>query len=150
MLMTTTLLLGVNWATRRGPTQTSISFTMKMGIWSQKQQMVNKASSIQISKTPQRMFADLETEDQEAVKALVDGNTANNDIYAVGDHIATDVQALRGFQSVEMWWNYIDCTEARTAVGEDNGALTLTGFNDPFTTETEDIRNQATSVKSLS
>ena len=87
----------------------------------------------------QRMFADLETADKEAVEALVDGNSDPSDIYAVGDHIATDVQALRGFQSVEMWWNYIDCTEARTAVGEDNGALTLTGFNDPFTTETEDI-----------
>ena len=85
----------------------------------------------------QRMFADLGTDDQAAVEALVDGNTANNDIYAVGDHIAANVQALRGFQSVEMWWNYIDCTEARIAVGEDDEALTLTGFNDPFTTEEE-------------
>ncbi len=84
------------------------------------------------AETAQRMFAELEEVDKDAVKELVDGDVANRDIYAVGDHIAPNLQALRGFQSVEMWWNHLDCTEARIAVGEDNNALVLINFNDPF------------------
>ena len=58
------------------------------------------------------------------IDALVDGSASdtNDDIYAVGDQIA-DVQALRGFQSVELWWMYVTCAEARIAVGEDDGDL---------------------------
>ena len=58
------------------------------------------------------------------IDGLVDGSASNTnrDIYAVGDQIA-DVQALRGFQSVELWWMYVTCAEARVAVGEDAGDL---------------------------
>ena len=63
---------------------------------------------------------------KDAVDALVDGNTGSGtEIYAVGDHTETQVQAIRKFQSVKLWWNHLDCTEARSAVGEDNGALIL-------------------------
>ncbi len=70
-----------------------------------------------------------------------------NDIYAVGDHLddtsdppdgTTDksVQNIRGFQSVELWWDHMNCVEMRTAVGEDNDALDLDGAdNDLATTE---------------
>ncbi len=56
------------------------------------------------------------------VNNLVDGAVANSDIYAVGEHLdtANRITGLRGFQSVELWWGYLDCTEARIAVGEDD------------------------------
>ena len=57
------------------------------------------------------------------VDGWVDGNSVPGDIYAVGEHIGDVAQALRGFQSVELWWMYLDCAEARVAVGEDNDAL---------------------------
>ena len=63
------------------------------------------------------------------VDALVDGAFADpGDIYAVGEHLDTtnDIKGLRGFQSVELWWMYLDCTEARVAVGEDNNAIDQT------------------------
>lgn len=61
------------------------------------------------------------------VDALVDGAVASpGDIYSVGDHLADVDQALRGFQSVELWWMYLDCTEARIAVGEDDDAIDQT------------------------
>ena len=64
---------------------------------------------------------------QAGVMALVDGDAADpGDIYAVGDHLdggAKSVQNIRGFQSVELWWDHMDCAEARTAIGEDNDTL---------------------------
>ena len=61
------------------------------------------------------------------VDALVDGAVASpGDIYSVGDHLADVDQALRGFQSVELWWMYLDCTEARIAIGEDDDAIDQT------------------------
>lgn len=58
------------------------------------------------------------------IDRFVDGNASdtNLDLYAVGDHIA-GVKALRGFQSVELWWGYVSCAEARIAIGEDDGDL---------------------------
>ena len=60
------------------------------------------------------------------IDSIVDGSASdtNRDIYAVGDQIA-GVQALRGFQSVELWWMYVTCAEARVAVGEDDGDLVI-------------------------
>ncbi len=63
------------------------------------------------------------------VNALVDGAVASpGDIYAVGEHLDTtnNIKGLRGFQSVELWWMYLDCTEARIAVGDDNDAIDQT------------------------
>lgn len=59
------------------------------------------------------------------VNALVDGSAdaSTVDIYAVGEHIDGITNAIRGFQSVEVWWDYIDCAEARIAVGEDSNDL---------------------------
>ena len=68
------------------------------------------------------------------IDGLVDGSTANvqsvrssdadaSDIYAVGEETVASANAIRGFQSVELWWNHLTCVEARTAVGEDNDAL---------------------------
>ena len=58
------------------------------------------------------------------VKALVDGSTdTSGDIYAVGEQIVANSNAIRGFQSVELWWNNLTCTEARIATGEDDGIL---------------------------
>ena len=50
--------------------------------------------------------------------------------------VPTEFNALHGFQSVELWWNYSDCREMRIAVGEDQNDLHAT-YDDPFTTETE-------------
>ena len=85
--------------------------------------------------TAQRMYADLEATDSETVRNLVDGAVNNNDIYAVGEHEDDINQAIRGWQSVELWWRYVDCAEARIAVGEDNGAILTTPYNDPYTTD---------------
>ena len=65
---------------------------------------------------------------QERVKAVVDGNTGTTagfegDIYAVGEEASDPDQAIRGFQSVELWWDHLTCIEARIAVGEDNDNL---------------------------
>ncbi|MYD33189.1 MAG: hypothetical protein F4W98_04840, partial [Acidimicrobiales bacterium] len=78
------------------------------------------------------------------VTALVDGDSdAPGDIYAVGEQIddtenaasGNGHQALRGFQSVELWWDHLTCLEARIAVGEDN--------NDPLLdTDTNTDGNQ--------
>ena len=51
-------------------------------------------------------------------------NTGTTDLYAVGEQVVPSGQALRGFQSVEVWWNHLTCVEARTAAGEDNVTLT--------------------------
>lgn len=68
------------------------------------------------------------------VMTLVDGNTdTTGDIYAVGDHETDIVQAIRGFQSVELWWAYTSCVEARIAVGEDNDAVEATDQDDDAT-----------------
>ena len=82
------------------------------------------------------------TANKDAIKAFVDAaqtppvvsdsvdsstHPAATDIYAVGDALAGGSStALRGFQSVELWWNHLTCTEARTAVGEDNDAASTT------------------------
>lgn len=84
------------------------------------------------------------------VNALVDGNTTTTgDIYAVGEQETTSagdanaaitgVQALRGFQSVEIWWNQLTCVEARTAVGEDNGDLVVEGAAGSEVVEASDV-----------
>ena len=55
------------------------------------------------------------------------GNTVAsvvNELSMVGGHL-TNVQDLRGFQSVEVWWRYLSCAEARIAVGEDNDILEI-------------------------
>ena len=64
------------------------------------------------------------------VNALVDGSAdaSNLDIYAVGEDETDIDNAIRGFQSVGLWWDHLTCIEARTAVGEDNDALEQT-FN---------------------
>ena len=67
---------------------------------------------------------------QEYVKEVVDGNSDTSasftgDIYAVGEEASDLDQAIRGFQSVELWWDHLTCTEARMAVGEDNDDLLL-------------------------
>ena len=56
-----------------------------------------------------------------------DGIQDGRDIYAVGEHRDEVVSAIRGFQSVELWWEYLTCVEARIAVGEDNDDLQLIG-----------------------
>lgn len=60
------------------------------------------------------------------VNPLVDGSADANtpDIYAVGEGPGVQ-NAIRGFQSVELWWSHLTCVEARTAVGEDKDGLTL-------------------------
>lgn len=92
--------------------------------------------------TAQLDYDDQPGGNQDAIKQFVDGlqaavtgivvtgvadpaptTPAATDIYAVGDGLAGGSStALRGFQSVELWWNHLTCTEARTAVGEDNDA----------------------------
>lgn len=68
-----------------------------------------------------------EDANQARVNALVDGDTADpGDLYAVGEQVVTAGQAIRGFQSVELWWNHLTCAEARIAVGEDDGAIDTT------------------------
>ncbi len=52
------------------------------------------------------------------------------DIYAVGEHEGDIAQAIRGFQSVELWWNHLTCAEARVAVGEDRDSLEQTFDHD--------------------
>ena len=62
---------------------------------------------------------------QTTITNFVDGDNPG-DLYAVGDHLqgGTDnITALRGFQSVSVWWNHMDCEEMRTVVGEDNDDL---------------------------
>ena len=60
---------------------------------------------------------------KDTVDALVDGNTGSGtEIYTAGDE-PTEVQGIRKFQSVKLWWNQMTCAEARSAVGEDNDAL---------------------------
>ena len=46
-------------------------------------------------------------------------------LYPAGDHLPANnenemIGAIRGFQSVELWWNYMDCQEMRIAVGDGN------------------------------
>ena len=46
-------------------------------------------------------------------------------LYPAGDHLPANnenemIGAIRGFQSVELWWNYLDCQEMRIAVGDGN------------------------------
>ncbi len=72
------------------------------------------------------------------VDNLVDGNSTGTggDIYAVGEEPTDVAKAIRGFQSVELWWDHLTCVEARIAVGEDNNALlldadTVTADNQP-------------------
>ena len=65
---------------------------------------------------------------QQTIRELVDG-TGDGDLYAVGDHLTKTVDALMGFQSVEVWWNHMDCEEMRTVVGVDN-ALDTTDDDD--------------------
>ena len=68
--------------------------------------------------------ADSGVANKAGVMALVDGDAADpGDIYAVGEHMDDITNAIRGFQSVEVWWDYIDCAEARIAVGEDSVTL---------------------------
>lgn len=48
-------------------------------------------------------------------------------LYPAGDHLLANndnemIGAIRGFQSVELWWNYLDCKEKRIAVGYGNTA----------------------------
>lgn len=75
---------------------------------------------------------------QALVNSVVNGNTDTTqtvdgtitdrgDIYAVGEHRAEVVSAIRGFQSVALWWEYLTCAEARIAVGEDNDGLRVVG-----------------------
>ena len=67
------------------------------------------------------------TANKAGVNLLVDGSTASpGDIYAVGEQMISGSNAIRGFQSVELWWNHLTCVEARTAVGEDNDELSNT------------------------
>ena len=64
------------------------------------------------------------TANKAGVNVLVDGNpNTTGDIYAVGDGVVTNGQAIRGFQSVQVWWTHLTCTEARIAIGEDNDDL---------------------------
>lgn len=74
---------------------------------------------------------------KDGVMALVDGDiTTTGDIYAVGEQTVTSpsgVKAIRGFQSVELWWDYIDCAEARIAVGEDRVTLSTDDADDDTT-----------------
>ncbi len=67
------------------------------------------------------------TANKAGVNALVDGSTAApGDLYAVGEEPTDVVKAIRGFRSVELWWEHLTCAEARTAVGEDNNDLQTT------------------------
>ncbi|MCY4476353.1 MAG: hypothetical protein OXC83_13120 [Chloroflexi bacterium] len=76
-------------------------------------------------------YDDLSDANKDEVKSWVDGAVADpGDIYAVGDHLTDVDQALRGFQSVELWWMYLSCQEARVAVGEDNDDLDFTTDQD--------------------
>ena len=78
---------------------------------------------------------------KDTVNTLVDGSTASEtEIYAVGDQ-HTEVQAIRKFQSVKLWWNHLDCTEARAAVGEDNGTLLR-----DIDSQTDGIQNEPSDV----
>ena len=64
------------------------------------------------------------TANKAGVNALVDGDTdTTGDIYAVGDGVVTNGEAIRGFQSVQVWWTHLTCTEARIAIGEDHNDL---------------------------
>ena len=50
-------------------------------------------------------------------------------LYPAGDHLPANdnnemIGAIRGFQSVKLWWNYLDCQEMRIAVGAGNVAGT--------------------------
>ncbi len=63
------------------------------------------------------------------VITLVDGSasaTDGDDLYAVGNELVPGANAIRGFQSVELWWDHLTCLEARIAVGEDNDVLETT------------------------
>lgn len=79
------------------------------------------------------------------VNALVDGNAdaSNVDIYAVGEDNADIAKAIRGFQSVELWWGHLTCIEARIAVGEDNNEYDPDGADEDLAA-TDD--NDATSA----
>ena len=75
---------------------------------------------------------------QEYVKEVVDGKSDDSasftgDIYAVGEQEVNNGQAIRGFQSVELWWDHLTCTEARIAVGEDNDDLSDLDADDATT-----------------
>lgn len=81
---------------------------------------------------------------QAYVNTLVDGNTtAPGDIYAVGEDNTDIAKAIRGFQSVELWWDHLTCAEARTAVGEDDNVYDPDGADDDLAA-TDD--NDATSA----
>ena len=94
----------------------------------------------------QRMFDELEQADKDSVIALVNGNTNDGDIYAVGEHFTDVGRALRGFQSVPQWWAYVDCAEARRSVGEDNNAISTNPFNDPHTADVTETTTEPSAV----
>ena len=71
-------------------------------------------------------YMDDEQTNDTAIEGFVNGDGAD-DLYAVGSEIDGIPQNLRGFQSVELWWNYLTCAEARIATGEDNAALESAG-----------------------
>ena len=85
------------------------------------------------------------TANKAGVNALVDGSAdaSSVDIYAVGEHNTDITKAIRGFQSVELWWGHLTCTEARIAVGEDNNDYDPDGADDDLSA-TDD--NDATSA----
>ncbi len=84
-------------------------------------------------------YANLNSTTTNTVDDYADGDTTDiGDIYAVGEQDVLNGQAIRGFQSVELWWNHLTCEEARTVVGEDNGSL-LTSFGSPAALEPSDV-----------
>ena len=70
------------------------------------------------------------------------GAIGTADIYAVGEDNADIAQTIRGFQSVELWWNHLTCAEARIAVGEDRDSLSTADAD----TETAGFQAESTMV----
>ena len=90
-------------------------------------------------------YANLNSGTATTVDEYADGNTDNgngNELYAVGEQLVSNSKGIRGFQSVELWWDHLTCAEARIAVGEDSGALATGDFDTTesgFQTEPTDV-----------
>ena len=129
--------------TRIGRTQTRTSDTTKMGMWSLPVPALLWFDYSNVEQA-QKDFDDQTMANMDAIKAIVDGDPANGsgdlanqDLYAVGDHLPNNIEAFSGFQSVQIWWDHTSCQEMRISVGEDNDEIVETNYDDPFTTETE-------------
>ena len=78
--------------------------------------------------TTDRVESNIGEANKERVKIYVDGlaSPSDDDIYAVGRHLENELNgapgmtAIRGFQSVELWWNFADCRQKVIAVGVSN------------------------------